>query len=143
MTAARMFATFAAAAVAGSTVVASSPAAAQEWVATDVYAVPGAPAAPVVEEIVPARRYIERYYTYEDTAPVGTYSYPQGTYTYSYDAAPTDTQPVYVAPPARYAQVVPAASSQGWISYCASRYRSFDAVSGTYLGLDGLRHACR
>lgn len=30
-----------------------------------------------------------------------------------------------------------------WIAYCASRYRSFDPVSGTYLGFDGLRHYCQ
>jgi hypothetical protein len=28
-------------------------------------------------------------------------------------------------------------------SYCASRYRSYDARTGTYLGYDGRRHACR
>jgi hypothetical protein len=27
-------------------------------------------------------------------------------------------------------------------SYCAQRYRSYDPASGTYLGNDGLRHAC-
>ena len=27
-------------------------------------------------------------------------------------------------------------------SYCANRFRSFDPVSGTYLGYDGLRHPC-
>jgi hypothetical protein len=31
----------------------------------------------------------------------------------------------------------------GWEAYCFSRYRSFDPVSGTYLGYDGLRHYCR
>lgn len=27
-------------------------------------------------------------------------------------------------------------------SYCAQRYRSYDPATGTYLGLDGLRHPC-
>ena len=31
----------------------------------------------------------------------------------------------------------------GWIAYCFSRYRSFDPVSGTYMGYDGRRHYCR
>lgn len=31
----------------------------------------------------------------------------------------------------------------GWEAYCFSRYRSFDAISGTYLGYDGRRHYCR
>jgi hypothetical protein len=29
-----------------------------------------------------------------------------------------------------------------WVNYCASRYRSFDPVSGTYLGRDGFRYPC-
>jgi len=28
-------------------------------------------------------------------------------------------------------------------SYCATRYRSFDPASGTYIGRDGRRHLCR
>lgn len=31
----------------------------------------------------------------------------------------------------------------GWEAYCLSRYRSFDPISGTYLGRDGRRHYCR
>jgi len=27
-------------------------------------------------------------------------------------------------------------------AYCASRYRSYDPASGTYLGYDGVRHPC-
>ena len=30
-----------------------------------------------------------------------------------------------------------------WEAYCFSRYRSFDPVSGTYLGYDGRRHLCQ
>jgi hypothetical protein len=30
-----------------------------------------------------------------------------------------------------------------WIAYCSSRYRSFDPMSGTYLGFDGNRHYCQ
>lgn len=29
-----------------------------------------------------------------------------------------------------------------WVSYCASKYRSFDPASGTYLARDGFRYAC-
>lgn len=36
-----------------------------------------------------------------------------------------------------------AAPRQGnWITYCSSKYRSFDPASGTYLGYDGVRHPC-
>ena len=30
-----------------------------------------------------------------------------------------------------------------WMSYCFSRYRSFDPATGTYMGYDGRRHVCR
>ena len=30
----------------------------------------------------------------------------------------------------------------GGSSYCASRFRTYDPVSGTYMGYDGLRHPC-
>lgn len=33
--------------------------------------------------------------------------------------------------------------SQAWVDYCYSKYRSFDEYSGTYMGYDGRRHACR
>src|SRR6185436_3534215 len=44
-------------------------------------------------------------------------------------------RPVYVAPaPVYYA---PAPWTQPWYGYCASKYRSFDPRSGTYIGVDG------
>jgi len=55
----------------------------------------------------------------------GPYYYRRGYY------APA---PVYVAP------VVP---GPGWEAYCFSRYRSFDPITGTYLGYDGRRHYCQ
>ena len=30
----------------------------------------------------------------------------------------------------------------GDVSYCASRYRSYDPATGTFLGYDGVRHSC-
>jgi hypothetical protein len=30
-----------------------------------------------------------------------------------------------------------------WEAYCASRYRSFDPYTGTYMGYDGVRRPCR
>lgn len=30
-----------------------------------------------------------------------------------------------------------------WVNYCASRYRSFDPASGTYLARDGNRYVCQ
>ncbi len=59
--------------------------------------------------------------------------------------------PRYAAPPAYGAVPVydavpvygPAPWSPDWYAYCASKYRSFDAASGTYLGYDGRRHLCQ
>lgn len=44
-------------------------------------------------------------------------------------------------PPPFYGPVGYAAP--GWEAYCFSRYRSFDPISGTYLGYDGRRHLCQ
>jgi hypothetical protein len=35
-----------------------------------------------------------------------------------------------------------AARRNNAVSYCASRFRSYDPASGTYLGNDGYRHPC-
>lgn len=48
-------------------------------------------------------------------------------------------------PPGYYGPIVgPGYGPRGdWLSYCFSRYRSFDPASGTYMGYDGRRHPCR
>ena len=55
--------------------------------------------------------------------------------------------PVYVPPPPPvvYAPVAygPPAWSPEWYSYCAQRYRSFDARSGYFTGYDGLPYFCQ
>jgi hypothetical protein len=59
-------------------------------------------------------------------------------------------EPVYVAPPPprlvyRPAPIyyTPPAWTPEWYAYCADRYVSFDARSGTYIGVDGYRYFCR
>ena len=37
----------------------------------------------------------------------------------------------------------PPAWTASWYAYCAERYRSFDAETGTYLALSGRRRFCR
>jgi BA14K-like protein len=65
-------------------------------------------------------------------------------YDYGYDYAPGYYGYGY-APGYSYD---PGYSSYGYsagggdVAYCAQRYRSYDPVSGTYLGYDGLRHPC-
>ncbi len=55
--------------------------------------------------------------------------------------------PVYVAPPPVIYQPMPvyyapAPWTPEWYAYCARKYGSFDASSGTFLGFDGYRHIC-
>ena len=65
-----------------------------------------------------------RYYEYYERAPV-------------YRAPPPPV--IYRATPVYYA---PAAWTPEWYAYCARKYQSFDAGSGTFLGYDGYRHVC-
>jgi hypothetical protein len=48
--------------------------------------------------------------------------------------------------PASYAEeyTAPASDSyrEAWLASCTKRYRSFDPISGTYLGYDRQRHYC-
>jgi hypothetical protein len=37
----------------------------------------------------------------------------------------------------------PGVTSAEAIAYCARRYRSYDAATGTFLGTDGFRHYCQ
>ncbi len=49
-------------------------------------------------------------------------------------------------PPAVYYAPGPAGPPPGspeWYAYCSNRYRSFDPRTGTFMGYDGLRHACQ
>jgi hypothetical protein len=47
--------------------------------------------------------------------------------------------PAYVYPTAGPV----ALGGSSWDAYCAAKYRSFDPVTGTFMGYDGLRHYCR
>ena len=50
------------------------------------------------------------------------------------------------APVREYGRVAYAGSIEpwtpGWYDYCAGRYRTFDARSGTFTGYDGAQHFC-
>ena len=63
-------------------------------------------------------------------------------------AAIANSQPAYYGPgPYAYGPGVPVGNVYGhdpnWVNYCASRYRSFDPASGTYLARDGNRYICQ
>ena len=64
-------------------------------------------------------------------------------------SAPVYVQPapVYVAPPVVYeaapVRYAPAPWSPDWYAYCARRYRTFDAQSGTFIRADGREYFCR
>jgi hypothetical protein len=70
-------------------------------------------------------------------APYGYYGGGPGYGYYDapgyYDDQYYDNGPVVVAP---------AQGSADTVDYCMQTYRSYDPQSGTYLGLDGLRHLC-
>jgi len=57
-------------------------------------------------------------------------------------------RPVYVAPPPVVVYepapiyYAPAPWTPDWYAYCARKYESFDARSGTFIGFDGFRHMC-
>ena len=55
--------------------------------------------------------------------------------------------PVYVAPPVVYEAApvayAPPPWSPDWYAYCARKYRTFDAQSGTFIGADGREYLCR
>ena len=94
------------------------------------------------------------YYPYAPAYGAPTYVAP--TY-----GAPVYSAPVYGAPTTPYDPSLPVqagpvysggyvasgyAPSRGsaeWNAYCASKYRSFDPATGTFLGYDGQRHYCR
>lgn len=54
--------------------------------------------------------------------------------------------PVIVAPPPVIVQQVPAvlqAGTPAWYVYCAQKYQSFSAQTGTFTGFDGFQHPCQ
>ena len=72
------------------------------------------------------------------------YYYGRPYYPYGYYPAYAP-YPAYPAPyPAPYPPQVyyQAPVGGGDVGYCQQKYRSYDPRSGTYLGLDGLRHPC-
>jgi hypothetical protein len=77
----------------------------------------------------------------------GYYYYNNGCYIQRPDGAWIAVSPAYCnAPPPAY--VPPPQPVYGGgpppdaVAYCQQRFRSYDPVSGTYLGFDGLRHPC-
>lgn len=73
------------------------------------------------------------------------YGYGPRYYGYYYGGPPPQFYgPQVFYPPGYYGPMVAPGYGRGdWLSYCFSRYRSFDPVSGTYMGYDGRRHLCR
>jgi len=128
--------------------------------------------APIVRERIVTERYAPGPLVREtvQTPVVEAYAYQPGyapvanTYAYSPNyAAPAYAAPVanayayspvetVVAPRARAYVVERPIAGPRYVyevdtpirdaAYCRARYRSYDPVSGTYLGYDGLRHPC-
>jgi hypothetical protein len=62
---------------------------------------------------------------------------------YPAESYPAESYPVYSDQGPAYGDAGPqVAGDAGSVAYCQQTYRSYDPVSGTYLGYDGLRHPC-
>jgi hypothetical protein len=129
--------------------------------AVDAYAyVPPAsyvPAATYAPAVAPAYSYNynrpldDRYYygpRYTETVvDIDTYTYvPRRalpvTRNYAYAPRVAAEAYAYVPNGAAGPRLVTTTTLVRDAAYCARRYRSYDAVSGTFLGFDGFRHAC-
>ena len=83
------------------------------------------------------------YYGYNNGYGYGGYGYGA----YGYDPGYGGYEADYVEVPS-YGRGPGPVYRQGYVEggrdagYCQQRYRSYDPASGTYLGLDGLRHPC-
>jgi hypothetical protein len=85
-----------------------------------------------------------------DAVFAGVAGFAVGTLFGNATARPRYYGPVYYPappPPVVYHQPVPvyyapAPWTPEWYVYCARKYDSFDAPSGTFIGFDGLRHVC-
>jgi hypothetical protein len=85
---------------------------------------------------------------HDDALLAGVAGFAVGTLFGNAAARPRYYGPVYAAPPPPvvYQPIpvyyAPAPWSPEWYAYCARKYQSFDAASGTFLGFDGYRHVC-
>lgn len=121
-----------------STLVTAGSASAQRWhrwgwgpAAVAAGVVGGAVAAATSPFWAPGYGYYDGYYPGYTYGPGYAYA---DTYAYDrdYSYAP--------APSYQYGQSYAIGGRDE--AYCAQRYRSYDPASGTYLGYDGVRHAC-
>jgi hypothetical protein len=58
----------------------------------------------------------------------------------TYGTTYVGTAPLYA--PATTVTVTRQPGSAGWLSYCESRYRTFNPRTGTFIGADGRQHFC-
>lgn len=59
-----------------------------------------------------------------------------------YRGQPIDDAGYFPPAPVSYEQDALEPWSPAWFDYCESRYRSFDAQTGTFTGYDGRQHFC-
>ncbi|MCV3764799.1 BA14K family protein [Rhizobium sp. TRM95796] len=115
----------------------------------------GALAADPEPEVIyrPRRVYVEPEPVYVEPAPRRVYVEPAPRDVYAEPdtldedyAAPAQDEDYYPARPARRQVDASAATLQPWTArwraYCAERYQSFNARTGTYRGYDGQDHFC-
>jgi hypothetical protein len=72
----------------------------------------------------------------------GPYGYADGYYADAYYAPPAAAYGYSYDPGYQAAPGYQGAPDSDDVAYCQQRFRSYDPATGTYLGYDGLRHAC-
>jgi hypothetical protein len=77
---------------------------------------------------------------YVEPAPVSVYDEPE-YYVDDYPPPPPPRRTVYQERRVQYTYGVEPWTPE-WYDYCAARYRSFNARTGTYVGYDGMSHFC-
>lgn len=108
-----------------------------------------APAAPPAAYGITAPAAAVGAATYGITAPgvaAGTYGitapdYATGTFGVTNFSSQSFISPVY-AGRVGVALVAPQPWSAQWLAYCQTRYRTFNASTGTFIGYDGMQHFC-
>jgi len=87
--------------------------------------------------------YDDQDYSYNSRPAALPSQYPDNNYAYGSPSVNKATEPKVVTyEEAMAGGVLPEPWTSEWLSYCRSKFRSFDDETGTYLGFDNRRHFC-
>jgi hypothetical protein len=87
--------------------------------------------------------YADQDYSYDSRPAALPSQYPDNNYAYGSPAVNKAAEPKVVTyEEAMAGGALPEPWSSEWLSYCRSKFHSFDDETGTYLGFDNRRHFC-